>query len=383
MPTAEILTIGTELLLGEIIDTNSSYIARLLRDHGVNLFYTATVGDNKARIAEAIQQAMSRAEIIITTGGLGPTIDDDTREAVAKAAGVETEFREDLWQEVVDRFAAYGKVPTDNNKRQAYVPQGSIAVHNPVGTAPAFIVEIEHNAIICLPGVPREMEYLLHHEVLPYLQARYDLRGMIKARVIKTAGVGESQIDALISDLEMGHNPTVGLSAHAGQVDVRITAKADSEAEANALIAPVEAELHKRLGGWIFGADEDTLEAAALANIQAQGWKLAVVEGGLGGELIGKLSGKSPAFLGGKVLNQPPTLETLENEARKFMAESGADTCVGLVLMRGEEKQTMHLVRISPVKSNSITRTYGGPPKSAGKWTIAITLDVIRRMQSE
>ncbi len=157
MPKAEIITIGTEILLGEIVDTNSRFIARALRDEGVDLYWTSTVGDNPERIAEAVRSGMERSEIIISTGGLGPTVDDPTRDAVALALGVETEFREELWQQVIDRFARFGREPTQNNRRQAYVPQGAIAIENPVGTAPAFIVETKKNAIIALPGVPREM----------------------------------------------------------------------------------------------------------------------------------------------------------------------------------------------------------------------------------
>ena len=247
MPSAEILTIGTELLLGEIVDTNSRYISRLLRDHNVDIFWLSTVGDNADRIAEAIKLGLERSEIIVTTGGLGPTIDDPTREAAALALGVEAEFRPELWQQVQDRFARFGRTPTENNKRQAYVPAGAIAIENPVGTAPAFIGETEKNALICLPGVPREMEYLMANAVIPYLKQRFDLKGMIKARILRTAGGGESAIDELISDLETLSNPTVGLAAHAGSVDVRITAKAGSQQEADDLIAPVEEDLRQRL----------------------------------------------------------------------------------------------------------------------------------------
>ena len=202
MPSAEILTIGTEILLGEIIDTNARYLARQLRDAGIDLYRKTTVGDNARRIAQAIQQAMERCEIILTTGGLGPTVDDPTREAVALALGVSTEFRPELWEQIQSRFQRFGRQPTENNKRQAYVPQGALAVENPVGTAPAFIMETNAHAIISLPGVPREMEYLMENAVLPYLRQRYELTGIIKARVLHTAGVGESQIDELIGDLE-------------------------------------------------------------------------------------------------------------------------------------------------------------------------------------
>src|SRR5215510_3515197 len=141
MPSAEIITIGTEILLGEIVDTNTRHIARVLRNMGVDLYRTITIGDNTERIADAIRHSMGRAEIVITTGGLGPTVDDPTREAVAKAVGVETEFREDLWEQVVEVISRYGRKPSENQKRQAYVPQGAIAIKNPVGTAPCFIVE--------------------------------------------------------------------------------------------------------------------------------------------------------------------------------------------------------------------------------------------------
>ena len=183
MPNAEIITIGTEILLGEIVDTNAQYLARSLRDHGIDLFRTTSVGDNPQRIALAVQEGLRRSTIIITTGGLGPTVDDPTREAVALAIGVPTEFRPDLWDQVQARFRRYGRIPTENNRRQAYIPQGAIPVENPVGTAPCFIVEIDGRAIISLPGVPREMEYLMQHAIIPYLCERYDLRSTIKARV--------------------------------------------------------------------------------------------------------------------------------------------------------------------------------------------------------
>ena len=191
MPAAEIITIGTEILLGEIVDTNSRFIARKLRDAGIDLYRQTSVGDNPQRIASAIKFGMQGSEIIITTGGLGPTVDDPTRDAVALAVGVETEFRPELWEQIKGRFKKFGRKPTENNKRQAYVPVGSIAVENPVGTAPAFIMESGDRSIIALPGVPREMEYLLENRVIPYLKKRYKITGTIKTRLIHTAGVGE------------------------------------------------------------------------------------------------------------------------------------------------------------------------------------------------
>jgi competence/damage-inducible protein CinA-like protein len=383
MAKAEILTIGTEILLGEIVDTNSRYIARMLRDHGVDIFYLSTVGDNVNRIAQAVQQGLQRSEIIISTGGLGPTVDDPTREAVAQAVGVETEFREDLWQQVTDRFARYGRTPTENNKRQAYVPKGAIGIENPVGTAPAFIVETERSAIFCLPGVPREMEHLMKHAVIPYLKQRFDLKGLIKARILKTSGAGESQIDELIGDLEMYSNPTVGLSAHAGAVDVRITAKADDEAEADRLIAPVEEELRVRLGDWIFGADQDALEDVALAHLEELGWSLAVVEAGLGGRLTQRLAKTGDSvFSGSEVLTTCPDAEALANACRGYREAHSVDVCLGITLRTGEDKQELDIVIVSPLKEHTISRSYGGPPLMAPRWAVNIGLDILRKLKA-
>ncbi len=384
MATAEILTIGTEILLGEIIDTNSRYIARKLRDHGIDIYWLSTVGDNPERIAEAIRQGMERSEIIISTGGLGPTIDDPTREAAALAAGVQTEFRPELWQQVQDRFARFGRTPTENNKRQAFVPHGAIAIENPVGTAPAFIVETKKNAFIALPGVPREMEHLMEHAVIPYLRERFGLQGLIKTRILRTAGAGESAIDQQIADLETLSNPTVGLSAHAGSVDIRITAKAENENDANQLIEPVEAELRLRLGDWIYGADEESLEDVALAHLKELNWTLAVVEAGTGGRLTQRLAKSGhPAFLGGEVLAEYPNQAQLVSTCRSFRQSRQADLCIGIALHRGEEKQDLLLGILSPVKERTINRSYGGPPKMASLWAVNLCLDMVRRLEEE
>src|SRR6476469_1002994 len=289
MPSAEIITIGTEILLGEIVDTNTRYIARTLRGMGVDLYRTITIGDNVDRITEAIHNSMNRAEIVITTGGLGPTVDDPTREAVAKAAGVELEFREDLWEQIVAVISRYGRKPSENQKRQAYVPKGALAVLNPVGTAPCFIVETEHNAVVSLPGVPNEMEHILHESIIPYLQKRFKLDEIIKIRVLHCSGLGEGMIDEKIADFETLSNPTVGLAAHTGVVDIRIAAKARDEAEADRMIADIEHEIQQRLGAVVFGADEDKLEDVVLKIVAKRGWSLVGVESGLDGLLARKV----------------------------------------------------------------------------------------------
>jgi competence/damage-inducible protein CinA-like protein len=380
MPSAEIITIGTEILLGEIVDTNARYLARTLRDIGVDLYRKTTVGDNAGRIAQAIQQAMERSEIILTTGGLGPTVDDPTREAVAQAIGVETEYRPELWDQIVARFQRYNRQPTENNRRQAYVPRGAIAIENPVGTAPIFIIETEQHAIISLPGVPREMETLMHQEIIPYLRQRFHLKGIIKARILHTAGVGESQIDDLIGDLERLSNPTVGLAAHSGQVDVRITAKAETEIRADEMIQVVDQQVRERLGNWIYGVDQETLEAVALRNLAGKGWTLTVVEAGLDGNLIRRLSTVTGPFLGGQILTERPTPENLERVVAEYCRIRDAQVGLGVAIYPQGERQDVHLVIISPMGVQKSTRPYGGPPEYAPRWALYHSLDMIRNL---
>jgi nicotinamide-nucleotide amidase len=278
---AEIIAIGTEILLGEITDTNSVYIAQKLRGIGINLYFMTSVGDNEQRIASAIKLAMERADVVITCGGLGPTVDDMTRQAVALATGRGLTFHQHLLDQIAARFAGFKVQMTDNNRRQAYLPDGAVIVENPVGTAPSFIVEQGEKRVISLPGVPREMKYLFENAVIPYLRNSYGL-GIIKAKVLKTAGIGESTLDdALGQDLLTANNPTVGLAAHAGQVDVRITAKADSEAEADAMIAAFEAKIRQRVGSYIYGVNDDALENVLAGVLAEREMTLAVLEAGL------------------------------------------------------------------------------------------------------
>ncbi|MDI7276063.1 MAG: CinA family nicotinamide mononucleotide deamidase-related protein, partial [Anaerolineae bacterium] len=287
---AEIVSIGTELLLGEIVDTNAAYIARQLTTIGLNLYYKTTVGDNEGRIASVLKEALARSGVVIATGGLGPTVDDVTREAVAAATDRPLELRQELIAEVEAIFRRRGVRMTENNLRQAHLPRGAIAIHNPVGTAPGFIVEDAAGIVICVPGVPAEMRYLMEHTVLPYLREKLGLRGVIKVRNLHTCAIGESQVDALIGDLERAANPTVGLSAHPGQTDVRITAKAESEAEASRLIAGMEEEVRRRLGDSVYGADDETLEGAVLDLLERRGRSLAVVETVTAGAIASRLS---------------------------------------------------------------------------------------------
>jgi len=368
MTSAEIITIGTEILLGEIVDTNTRYIAQHLRGLGVDLYRTITIGDNEERIAGAIRESMQRADIVITTGGLGPTIDDPTREAVAKAVGVETELREDLWQQVVATIARYGRTPSENQKRQAYVPKGSLGIANPVGTAPCFIVETERNAVISLPGVPNEMEYILHESIIPYLQKRFNLDEIIKVRIIHCSGLGEGMIDEKIDDLEKLSNPTVGLAAHTGVVDIRIAAKAKSENEANAMIAEVEAQVRERLGSVVFGVDEDSLEDVVLGMVAKRGWTLTAVEA----RLDGMLARKIPHTLSFPTL----TVDSLTLALRSAQAESKSDIALGVIVHT--EDRSADMVMILPTGEKTHHITFGGPPRSLPRWATNLALNWLR-----
>ncbi|MFN2120404.1 MAG: competence/damage-inducible protein A [Anaerolineales bacterium] len=368
MATAEIITIGTEILLGEIVDTNTRHIALNLRDLGVDLYRTVTIGDNEERIATAIQESVERNEIVITTGGLGPTVDDPTRAAVARALGLKTEFREDLWQQVVEAISRYGRKPAENQRRQAVIPEGAIAIRNPVGTAPAFIVEAGRSVVISLPGVPNEMEHILHESIIPYLQRKYDLSHVIKVRILHCAGLGEGTIDEKIGDLETLANPTVGLAAHTGVVDVRIAAKAENEAGALELISKVEMDVRQRLGRAVFGADTDRLETVAMQALRRRGWTFIGLEVGLGGLLGTRLENSMslPAVPAGGLMEA----------ARTARADSGADVALGVAADEGTKSAQMVLITPTLEKKHQIV--YGGPPRSLSRWAVNLALNWLR-----
>jgi len=276
MPVAEVITIGTELLLGVIQDTNTSFIAKSINSAGIDIFHASMIGDNEERIALEIRAALKRADIIITTGGLGPTVDDPTREAVALAFNRKTEFIPELWEQILTRFKAYGRTPSDNNKRQAFIPEGAVAIPNPVGTAPAFYIEENQKILFSLPGVPSEMKTLLNSDVLPIIKSKFPIDSAIVIRTIHTAGIGESSVDELVSDLEKMSNPTVGLAAHPGQVDIRITAKAKTRELAQNLITPFEIKVRQLLGDFIYGEDDTTLDRVISDEIKIKNIEILV-----------------------------------------------------------------------------------------------------------
>jgi nicotinamide-nucleotide amidase len=287
---AEIVAIGSELLLGQIVDTNSAWMAQRLAEIGVNLYYKTIVGDNAGRMREIISRALERSDVVITSGGIGPTEDDLTREIVAEVTGRELILDPTLLQQIEERFRRRGFIMTKNNEKQAYIPAGSIPVENPNGTAPSFIVEESQGVIISLPGVPFEMKWLFDQRVIPYLREKFDLREMIVSRVLKIAELGESNVDDRIGHLiRDSANPTVGVLAHPGQVDVRISVKTESVEKAEELIAPVEQEVRAAFGHHIFATDNETMEDVVGKLLKAKGMSLAVIEDLTGGMIAQRL----------------------------------------------------------------------------------------------
>jgi competence/damage-inducible protein CinA-like protein len=376
---AEIITIGTELLLGEIIDTNTRTIARAIRDIGLDLYRTTSVGDNVERIAQAIRESTERAQAVITTGGLGPTVDDPTREAIARAFDVPLEYHPELWEEIQDRFTQYGSKPADNNKRQAYIPKGATPISNPVGTAPGFIFETSNSTIISLPGVPSELIVLLDDEVIPYLKKHLDLTEVIKARIVKTSGVGESWLDNEIGDLERLSNPTVGLAAHPGRVDIRITAKGKNEHEVDEMLWKMETTLNQRLGNIIYGTDDTLLEDVVLDSLREREWRLKVFELGTDGILTNAFKGRNESFAGGERISDSSGADEILSSMRTSLKNKDAEVGLGMILEYDEGRATLRLYLSTPLKDEELVRTYGGPQMDAPIWGVSQALETLRR----
>ncbi|MEF3274774.1 MAG: CinA family nicotinamide mononucleotide deamidase-related protein [Chloroflexus sp.] len=274
---AEIIAIGSELLLGVTVDTNSAYLARQLAAAGVNVYRKTVVGDNSERIATAIREALERADLVICTGGLGPTPDDVTREAVAAVFNRPLEFHQELLDQIAARFAAMNRSMSESNRRQAYLPAGARAIPNPRGTAPAFLIEDERGTVIVLPGVPAEMRYLFETAVIPYLREERGITTVILVRTLHAVGLGESVIGERIADLMQQANPTVGISAKRARYELRIGARAESQADAEAMIAQTEAIIRERLGPYLLGTEELPTVVARL--LHEQNLTLALYEG--------------------------------------------------------------------------------------------------------
>ena len=273
---AEIIAIGTELLLGVTVDTNSAYLAQQLATIGVAVRRVTLVRDDLAEMVAVIGAATERSELVICSGGLGPTGDDLTREATAAALGRRLEFHQLLLDDIAARFAAYKRTMSPSNRRQAYVPEGAYIMRNPRGTAPAFVVERNGHLVAALPGVPQELYYLTEHALLPYLRDEHGLRDVIVVREVRVSGLPESVAGERIAEMLELANPVVGITAKRGQHTIRIAATAPSHAEAETMIAPLLATIEERFGEHLLGAE--TLEARVARLLEEQGWGLVLRE---------------------------------------------------------------------------------------------------------
>ncbi len=291
LKTAEILAVGYELTQGEVINSNAALIARELLHLGLTVTTHTTVGDDLGQIASAMAEAAGRCDVLIVTGGLGPTCDDLTREGAAACAGVPLEFHPECAEEIrhyyQERLHA-GSMP-EENLQQAYLPQGSTVLRNSWGTAPGFLLTAHDCRIFALPGVPRECEAMLRHRVLPLLQTELESQ-LTLVRILRIFGMGESSVDALLRERMLAlKNPTLAPYAKTGQVELRMTARAATEAEAVALLDPLEAEVRAVLGDVVYGRDVDSLEQVVVQLLQAQDLTLGTAESCTGGMVASRL----------------------------------------------------------------------------------------------
>ena len=324
----EIIGVGTELLLGQIVNSNAAWIGQRLAMVGWDCLRHTVVGDNEDRIATAIRETLERADAVILTGGLGPTQDDVTREAIAAVAGVPLVRHPELEQWLRERFAHIGRGRmAEMNLRQADVPEGGRVIDNTVGSAPGLIVEVKGKPIYAVPGVPREMQEMLERVVLPDLAARAGEGRAIVSRTLRTAGIGESLLAERLTPLwESVSDVTMAYLASAGEVRVRLTAVAPTREEALARIAPVEEAVRAELGDAVYGLDDETLEAAVGRLLRSAGQTLACAEsltGGLVGGRVTTVAGSSDYYRGGVVAYATEAKATVLGVNHRLLAEYG------------------------------------------------------------
>lgn len=307
---AEIITVGTEILLGDILNTNCRYLSRELAAMGIEMYYQITVGDNEERLLKTLEESLNRSDIVICTGGLGPTEDDITKEVCAKYFGYKLELHKPSLDAMIERFKHMNRVPTKNNEKQAYFPKEAYILKNDNGTAPGCIMEKEGKMIVVLPGPPKEMESMFENYVKPYLSKLTD--DVIESEVLRIIGVGESKVENNILDIiDSQTNPTIATYAKGYECTLRITAKAKSVEEAKELIKPMSDEMKRRFGQSLYATGETSIEEVVAKMLVENNLKIAVAESCTGGMVSASLinyPGISSVFMEGCV--------TYSNEAK-------------------------------------------------------------------
>jgi nicotinamide-nucleotide amidase len=348
MPSVEIVTIGTELLLGTKLDSNSVHIGAALAEIGLDLYAKHSVGDNEDRLASTLSSALERCDGIITTGGLGPTVDDLTKEAIARALGVQLELHEPSLAALISRLAHSNRPLTENNRRQAVLPAGCVVLENPNGTAPGFIAfRADGRFVAAMPGVPREMRAMLSDSLVPWLRDHFSLRGGIVSRTLHTAGIPESEVDRRIEDLfRLQENPKIAVLAHGGLVDITLMAKVSDRSMAAQLLDPLEKIVRERIGVGIFGSDTDTLEGVIVCELAKRGLTLGFAEsctGGLLTEAIVRTPGASEVLRGSIIAYANDIKEAQLGVPRELLEAHGAVSAECAIAMARGALDKLHV----------------------------------------
>ncbi len=402
---AEIIAIGTEILLGEIVDTNTAWIAQRLPELGIDLNYNSVVGDNRGRIDETLRRAWERSDLIITTGGLGPTDDDMTREGIAALLGEEPSVDSDLEAHLRSFFSSRGYPMPESNIKQAWLIPSGRGIPNPRGTAPGWWVERDGRIIVSMPGVPTEMERMWEHEVARELEARSDGQVLV-TRTVKTVGIGEGTVDEMARPLYNTPGIGIGTYARADGVHLRIGAKAPSREEAWHLIHPVDQELDRIFGLAIWGRDDDTLEGSIGDMLKERQQTLGSMEsctGGLFASTVTDVAGASQFFRGGIVsywtdmkMEQgvdPEVIEeygTISPQAALAMARAardrlGTDYGLGVTGVAGPDPQeghapgTVHVAVVGPDNEGTISMSMNQGRQAVKRRAVTTALLLVRR----
>ncbi len=350
---AEIVSVGTEILLGMIADTNAQYLAQQLADLGIDLFWVSQVGDNLGRVTDVFRRGIARSDLVIVTGGLGPTEDDLTREAIAETLGETMTVDPELERELRENFARRNRPMPERNIKQATLIPSAQALRNPVGTAPGWWVEKDGKIITAMPGVPSEMRLMWETQIRPRLVGRSG--SVLLTSNLKVLGLGEGQVEEELGDLIHGTNPTVATYAKPDGVYVRVTAKAPNESAAAALLAPTVGAVINVLGHWIYGRDQDTLAGIAGSILYDRGWTLASAEFGTAGTLATEIGSEDrlvKQYRGGLVVTRAGAPAELDADdpaelARYARQQTGADVGIAAALATdGERPITRYAVDV-------------------------------------
>jgi nicotinamide-nucleotide amidase len=375
---AETVSIGTELLLGEIVDTNAAYISQRLAAIGVDVYFRHTVGDNLGRILQVLQGAMRRCDVVIICGGLGPTQDDLTREAVAEFTGRPLQRVPAAEKQLREFFAKRGLTPTENNLKQCMVPRGGTLLDNSCGTAPGLFVEYEGMLVFAIPGPPTEMRAMMESGVLPFLRerVRFEQGGVLYSRMLRLCDIGESAVATELEDLIGAQSdPTIALYAAPAEVKIRIATKDTDEADAQERLGALETLIRARLGRHVYGVDDETMEVAVGKALRISGGTLAIAESCTGGMLANRITdvpGASQYFLSGYVTYSNEAKTQLLGVSDDLLARHGAvsEECARAM---AEGARGVSGASLAVATTGIAGPSGGSPEKPVGTVYIAVT----------